>query len=129
MSITVEQIAALLRERVNYTLEIYPEEDDPEGFFASDEPDADARMVAEIRERVSRGDTWAWCTVIVKANFRGVYGRDSLGACSYANEDDFCRPGDGYYSDMRHEALMDLARLLHADGVRLEELGVDVRAR
>lgn len=126
--LTVIEIHDLLKDRVTYTLDIYPEEDDPAGFFASDDPEADAKTVEEIRERTKRGDAWAWCTVVVKCHWNGEIGRDSLGACSYADEDEFCAPG-GYYDDMKHEALMDLARALHADGVRLENLGLDVRAR
>ena len=49
-------------------------------------------------------DQWAWCTVRVTGEFRGLEDRTYLGCCSYfGGEDEFrvC----GYYEDMQYEVL------------------------
>ena len=62
----------------------------------------------EILARLDRGDVWAWGAVSVIARWRGFAGYAHLGACSYADEEDFKR--GGYYEDMRKEAQEDLER-------------------
>lgn len=76
------------------------EEDDSDiaGHFASDEPEEDAKMVADIARRASNGDTWAWCVARVRVTYQGIVAVDYLGGCSYADAAEF-RAGD-YFDDM-----------------------------
>jgi hypothetical protein len=84
---------------------------------ATEDPEADRRLEAEIAERLDRGDVWAWCQARVVARFAGHEGSSPwLGGCSYANERDF--QAGGYFTDLRGEALEAL----------LAELGVRVPA-
>lgn len=103
---------------VTYTIEAEDEESSPDVLLeSSDDADADAQMVQEIKDRLDRGDTWAWCTVKVTAKWKKWEGDDYLGQCSYDSEADFKK--DGYYEDMKAEALADLRSKVqaHADDV------------
>lgn len=66
----------------------------------------DHDVKSEILERLKKGDTWAWCTVTVTVTFGPFSASDSLGACSYDNEEDF--KSDGYFPDMIDTALHEL---------------------
>lgn len=86
-------------------LSIEPETIAVEGHF--DDPED----VAWVRDQLARGNEWAWCDALVTAEYDGVTGRDTLGACSYKSEADFrknCMP------DMVSAALDDLWRQLEA---------------
>lgn len=98
------------------TIEIFclPEHEGPEGSFAMGDDAEDAKICAEIRERMEWND-WAWCVVRVVATFAGQSGDDYLGGCSYDSEADFCAAG-GYYPQMVESALDDLMfRLTEAE--------------
>lgn len=75
--------------------------------MASGDDAADRECEDEIIRRLERGDIWAWCSVTVRAEYRGFLGTDHLGACSYASEKDFREPG-GYFDDMCREAFDQL---------------------
>ncbi len=93
---------------VAYELTVYPEDTPVRGYAcATDEPELDRAEEDVILKRLDRGDTWAWCLVQVTAYWRGFQGTAGLGCCSYADEKDFKAP-DGYYEDMKAEALDDL---------------------
>lgn len=83
--------------------------DTSEAFGPSDDPAADAEMSRTIRERLGRGDLWAWCSVRVvvrrtDAPRSAILGASSwLGACSYLDEDDF--RSSAYFVDMLREAI------------------------
>ncbi len=84
-------------------LSIEPETIAVEGHF--DDPED----VAWVRDQLARGNEWAWCDATVTAEYDGIKGRDTLGACSYKGESDFrmnCMP------DMVSAALDDLWRQL-----------------
>jgi hypothetical protein len=49
---------------------------------------------------------WLWCTVAVKAEFKGLTGTAYLGCCAYRNEEDF--KAGGYFEQMRDEAFLEL---------------------
>lgn len=97
-------------DEVTYTLDVQPEDIPVRGnALASGDDEEDRRAEDEIIERLEAGDVWAWASVVVRAEWNGFVGRDYLGGCSYANEDDFKAPG-GYYDDMKQQALDDLHR-------------------
>lgn len=85
------------------------EHEDPEGAASFD------RMMREVGRRLARGDNWAYGIAIVAARFTDPQsgetyeGNDNLGGCSYADRDDFMRPG-GYFDDMKVEAFEELLK-------------------
>jgi len=95
-------------DEVTYTLECSPEDIPVRGnALASGDDEEDALAEDRILNDLDCGNEWAWCRVDVYAEWNGFQGRDSLGACSYRDEDDFKAPG-GYYEDMKERALDDL---------------------
>ena len=80
--------------------------------------EVNAALERELLGRLDRGDLWAWCTVTVVAKLEHAsgftfLGEATLGACSYENEEQF--RADGYFDDMKKEALANLrARLEEA---------------
>lgn len=119
--------------QIEYELTIEPEQElTPEESFATGDDEADAELCREIRDRLSRGDDWAWfcAKVTARVTFEGEVfeGTDYLGACSYENERDFCQEG-GYFADMKHEARRDLLQRLQASvkhGMRAARLIVEL---
>ncbi len=95
-------------EAFEYTLSAEPEDDDPEGHFATGDDEADAKLVEDIRDE-REWNVWAWCVVKVSAHhpeIEGLEGTDYLGACSYTDAEDF-KTG-GYYEQMKDEAARSL---------------------
>lgn len=89
---------------VTFTLEIEPEEIPFEGnAIASGDDSVDEETNQWIRDQLNAGNDWAWCCVKVTAEWNGYTGVDYLGGCSYRSEKDFM--SDGYYADMKSEAL------------------------
>lgn len=103
-----DRLIKYLRTAALISIEISECDIPVEGSFATDDAAADAAQVTEIKRRLRNGDTWAWCTVTVSATCHGYSGSDSLGACSYADEQDFRTPG-WYFDDMVTEAIAALA--------------------
>ncbi len=72
-----------------------------------------------IREGLEAGNEWSWCCVSVRVthpDIPDVYGRASLGGCSYASEQDF--RSDPYFADLKTEAYQDfLSKLENIKGV------------
>lgn len=68
----------------------------------------DDREADAVWKRIKGEDLWAWCYVAVTVEDpeTGDLGRDTLGACSYEDEADFCRWGEqgDYFPDMVLEA-------------------------
>jgi len=69
-------------------------------------PETDAYLEKHVEESLTRGNQWAWCTVWVRASFRGYHGAASLGCCSYRNESE---ARADVYEDLKYDALSDLA--------------------
>jgi len=107
----------LRAEEVTFELSIEPEEDGPEGHFASGDDAVDAENCAAIRERLDRDEQWAWCIVTVTARWDNFSASDNRGGCSYDDEENFKR--EGYYEDMCANALDALNAELAA---RFEDL-------
>lgn len=60
----------------------------------------------QIIDRLESGDVWAWASVEVRATYKGLTASTYLGACCYADEQDFIN--DGYYQDMVNEVVEDI---------------------
>lgn len=84
-----------------------------EGAFASGDEGFDNSVVKEIKERLSRGDVWAWADVEVKVSWEHWSASAYLGACSYENEEDFKK--DNYYHQLVKDALKELNDRLKND--------------
>ena len=106
-----------IENEVEYSTHLRPEYDGPEGMFDSGNEEEDARICAQIRSDAEWNE-WAWCTVEVRATWNGVFGNAFLGACSYASEKDFKE--DGYYNDMKNQALESLCAKLEKLQIREE---------
>ena len=101
----------MTKPRVTYRIEVDFDDMPVRGnAMASGDAAADKEVEDEILRRLDRGDVWAWASVQVVAECQGFRGTDSLGGCSYKDEEDF-KTG-GYYKDMRREALADLKKTL-----------------
>lgn len=109
----------LTLDEVEISLTIEVDDHGPEGCFATGNDAQDEKMVREIREKMARGDVWAWCVVTVKARWNGFIGTDTLGECSYKDEKDFREDG---YGDLVGEALDDLNGSIFDTHSRLREL-------
>ena len=105
---------------VVFTLECEPEWASIEGNCSAIDDETDKEVEDWIRDQLSRGNEWAWCSVVVRARWNGFEGSDCLGRCSYVCEADF-RAG-GYFDDMKAAALAELNRHIQATAQRLEEL-------
>lgn len=113
----------ILRDRVEWSLDVMLEEIEPYGnCLASGDDEQDRQAADDITNQVNSGNIWAWCCVKVSAKYKGFEGYDVLGCCSYKSEEDFRQ--DGYYADMRDEALNDLVKQLQEAKDVLKELGV-----
>lgn len=82
--------------------------------LVSGDDELDRKVEDELIERVGNGDVWAWASVKVTASIPGIdlEGVDYLGGCSYRDEEDFKQ--DGYYEDMKAQALEDLEKQIQA---------------
>lgn len=105
--------------QVDYTIECLPEDEGPEGHFATGDDEQDRLICEDIRAQLNRGNEWAWCVVKVTASVEldgeRFTGEDYLGACSYDSEADFIGDGNtGYFPDMKASALADLEKTLES---------------
>lgn len=85
-----------------FTLELHftPEDDAPEGYFASGDDAADAELCSRIRS----GDLM-WFVARVTASKAGIaLGTSYLGGCCYADSDEFI---DNCYNDMALDAIAE----------------------
>ncbi len=95
------------RERDGFTLELHftPEDDAPEGHFATGDDAADAYLCESIR----CGDL-LWFVARVTASKRGVpLGTSYLGGCCYDSADQFI---DNSYDDMADDAIAEARAML-----------------
>lgn len=80
--------------------------------MASGDDAFDEKCARKIERQLDRGNLWAWCTVEVKATYKGLTASDYLGCCSYSSERSFKR--DGYYEDMKQTAFDEIIKALKA---------------
>jgi hypothetical protein len=101
-------------DQVTFSLEAEYEDTPVRGnALASGDDDEDKRVEDEILRRLDNGDVWAWASVKVTAEWKGIEGVDYLGCCCYADEKEFKQAG-GYYDDMKQVAFNDLIEQLEA---------------
>jgi hypothetical protein len=122
----------LKQTEVTFTLEAEEEHIPVRGNVLCSGDDAlDRATEDEIIARLDRGDVWAWACVTVTATYtmpdsgETLVGRAYLGGCSYAGAEDFKR--DGYYEDMKIEALEELHKAVSAEIMRGAELAAHFR--
>lgn len=94
--------------------------------LASGDAALDRATEDEIIARLDAGDVWAWARVTVTATVTlpdgsTLTGSDTLGACSYASEDDFRKSGD-YFDAMVIDARHDLVGVIDAAMTHAEVL-------
>lgn len=97
----------LTPEEVVFTVEAQPEHTQIKGNCSAIDPETDVETEKWIVDQLNEGNEWAWCCVKVSALWRGLEGTAYLGCCSYASKADFMQP-DGYYDDLKADALADL---------------------
>jgi hypothetical protein len=114
-------IRDLREDEVELSLYIAPETIPIEGNCSAIDPETDRQAAEWIRSQLEADNDWAWCMVTVEARWRGYVGRDHLGGCSYESEASFKDP-DGYWPDMKAQALEDLNEQLRDMAGDLEEL-------
>ena len=92
--------------------------------LASGDDAEDKAVEDEIIRRLDDGDGWAWALVRGEGRFKvdgasarggstSIEANDYLGACSYADKEDFCQPG-GYFDDMKLAVLAELQTAVNA---------------
>lgn len=86
--------------------------------LASGDDAADRAAEDAILAELNAGNVWAWCTVRVRAEYRGFVGDDHLGCCSYDSEAAFREPGD-YFDDMKKAAFYHLLDAMRDAAKRL----------
>lgn len=118
---TPTKLRKLTREDVEITIEIDNEWLPLRGnAIATGDPDYDRQVEDELLKRLDSGDIWAWCSVTVTARWNGFEGKDHLGGCSYADEEDFKR--SGYYDEMVGIAIDELNKEIERQYAMLSEL-------
>lgn len=113
-------VRALSEREVEFVLECHPEDEDYHGNCSAIDEKTDRRAERWIERQLDRGNEWAWCRVVVRAQWNGFEGWDSLGCCSYRSEQDF-RNG-GYFEDMRRAALANLNETIAATAQKIDAL-------
>ena len=119
-----------MKPEVKYSIEISPEEMEIRGNASAIDAETDERIARMIEKQLADGNPWAWCCVKVTAECEGFTGTDFLGGCSYANQAEFC-DNDGYYNDMKEQALENLRLELsqaHIRGTRARLLLKELNA-
>lgn len=103
-------VRKLKPEEVSFKVGCLPEDARVRGnAVSSGNAEYDREVEDGIMEDLDRGNVWAWCTVVVSANWNGYEGKAYLGCCSYKSRDDFIA-NSGYYEQMKDEALAELQR-------------------
>lgn len=81
--------------------------------IASGNDAEDTAAENEVLARLNRGDTLAWCIVVVEASWNGLTGTASLGGCSLENRAALEETVE--WHGLKEEALEDLNQQLGAD--------------
>ncbi len=70
--------------------------------------DFDLEKIENINAKLDAGNKWIWCTIRVKAEFKGIIGESFLAECSYENENEF--KNSEFWPKMRDEAFENLKK-------------------
>lgn len=93
---------------IHWQLDCLPDDTRIEGnALASGDDVADRAQERWVHDQLDSGNQWAWCTVRLTGRYKGLESVDTLGCCSYLDENDFRQPG-GYFDDMQSNVLADL---------------------
>lgn len=86
------EIRRVTMDEVKFDIRIEPETMSIQGNFVfSDCPSDDRRAEYDLQCRVERGETYAWCTLVVVARWSIFEGSDSLSCCSFHSTNDLHR--------------------------------------
>lgn len=119
MQIGVIKIRELTTSDVSFSLECLTEDDPIEGNASAIDEATDRETETWIREQLSAGNEWAWCTVKVVCSWEGFHAAEYLGCCSYESEASF-RASE--YEQMCDEALTSLNRQIAETVATLHKL-------
>ena len=101
-------------EQVEFSLKVEEEEIPVRGnAIDTGNREEDRKYEKKILDRLDAGDVWAWCSVLITCEWRGLKGYASLGCCCYTNEADF-KNNSLHYEEMRQEAYADLLKKIEA---------------
>jgi len=115
------RIRTLNKEEVVFSIEVdFDDLPIRNNAMVSDNPEDDKKYEDKLIARVAFGDVWAWAHVTVRATWKSFSGRDDLGGCSYANQEEFIN--DSYYEGMCHIALLDLQKNIESTARDIAEL-------
>jgi hypothetical protein len=83
-----------------------------EGNASAIDEETDAKIAAQIKRQLAKGNAWAWCDVRVRVTYRNTIERDAiLGGCSYKDERSF-RRDNGTFRDMVGDCLDQINKAL-----------------
>ena len=103
------KIKTLQANDVEFIFECEPEHTPVRGnLVVSGDDKQDRKDEDMIINELNSGNQWVWFCAKVTAKYKGFEGVDYLGCCSYESEADFKK--DGYFEDMKVQALEDLNR-------------------
>lgn len=94
------KLRKLTFSEVEFIVTIEPEDSSPADQF--DDPEA----VSHIEHQLLSGSPFAWCVVVVQASWNGFQVVNTLGACSFANQEDMLKEVEAV--GMKQEALNTL---------------------
>lgn len=101
-------------EEVEFSLTVEEEDSPVRGnVLASGNEALDRAAENEVFERLKRGDIWAWASVCITAEWKGITADAWIGGCNYKDEIAFKAEG-GYYGDMKVDAYDRLIEKLQA---------------
>jgi len=95
-----QKIKKLIEKDCTVSIEIAPDPEPPSSSTL------DESLVSEIEQDMQHNE-WAWCLVTVGVQWRGVHADESLGGCSYKDEESF-RVCD-YFAEMKEAAILQIA--------------------
>ena len=92
--------------REEVTISVAAEEEHSSIRRAAKETGREEDFIIAVHENQKKS-VYGWCTVRVRASYKGFQGNDYLGQCSYSSKEDFIN-NSGYYEQMVAQAIDDL---------------------
>jgi hypothetical protein len=97
----------LKKEQVEFVVIVSPETDSIEKHLSFGETGVDYSEFIQRVKDDGGANVWLWCTVEVRATFKGLTASDYLSCCSYESEEAFRQ--DPYFGDMKDQAFEELS--------------------